>query len=146
MLDKAIVRMRRTQFISDMLKSPSLQQFSELEPHVRLLGPMPELLPLYVRSVKRGSDSSKPDDWPWRMDCFCPLPKSLGNPCLDLFLFVGPSSTRLSMHALLELAWNDNPLTTLKLILNMRELLREYSEFPLISGFTITIPKPWHST
>ncbi|KAB9415855.1 hypothetical protein FH972_027034 [Carpinus fangiana] len=187
MFDKAIARMMRIQSIS-----PSLPLVSELKPHIRLLGPMPELLPLYVRSVNRVRYASVPEDsepdepWrrycfcplpkslgkplyvryasvpenplyvrsvnrvryasvhedsepedsepddPWRRYCSCPLPKSLGNPCLDLFLFVGPTSSELSMDALLELAWNDNPLTTLKLILNMRELLREYSEFPLI--------------
>jgi hypothetical protein len=36
------------------------------------------------------------------------------------------------VHALLELAWNDDPLTTLKLILNMTKLLRERSYFPLV--------------
>ncbi|KAB8873447.1 hypothetical protein FH972_026787 [Carpinus fangiana] len=50
------------------------------------------------------------------------MPESLGNPCLDLFLFVGPNSSHLSVYALLELASSDNPLTTLKLILNMRKL------------------------
>jgi hypothetical protein len=36
------------------------------------------------------------------------------------------------VHTLLELAWNDDPLTTLKLILNMTKLLRERSYFPLV--------------
>jgi hypothetical protein len=41
-------------------------------------------------------------------------------------------SFNFKKDALLELAWNDNPLTTLKLILSMRKLLREYSYLPLV--------------
>jgi hypothetical protein len=123
-----------SQFNSDFLKSRSERPVLELEPHERLLGPEPESLPFYVidgTRYTRRTLESKPEE-PSKNGGFSPLPKSSGNPCLDLFLFVGPDSSCLTLHALLDLAWNHNPVTTLKLILNMSKLLRERSYFPLL--------------
>jgi hypothetical protein len=79
-------------FDSDILKFRSKRQVSELEPHVRLLGPAPELLPFYLINGIRHTQVSETKE-PWKNDGFSPLPnKSSGNPCLDLFLFVGPDS------------------------------------------------------
>ncbi|KNA15610.1 hypothetical protein SOVF_096720 [Spinacia oleracea] len=43
-----------------------------------------------------------------------------GNPCLDLFFQVVPGTPAESLTELLDLAWAHNPLTTLKLICNLR--------------------------
>ncbi|KAL2944832.1 hypothetical protein RDABS01_033179 [Bienertia sinuspersici] len=45
---------------------------------------------------------------------------STGNPCLDLFFQVVPNTPSNSLTNLLHLAWSYNPLTTLKLICNLR--------------------------
>ncbi|KAM2487744.1 hypothetical protein ACFX1W_039634 [Malus domestica] len=56
------------------------------------------------------------------------IPSSYGNPCLDLFFHVlVPHSDSYShsyryLKQLLPLAWSHNPLTTLKLICNLRDL------------------------
>ncbi|KAK7854207.1 hypothetical protein CFP56_032825 [Quercus suber] len=43
-----------------------------------------------------------------------------GNPCLDFFFHVVPDTPPVSLTQRLQLAWAHNPLTTLKLILNLR--------------------------
>jgi hypothetical protein len=45
---------------------------------------------------------------------------SSGNPCLDFFFHVVPDTPPESLTQRLELAWAHNPLTTLKLICNLR--------------------------
>ncbi|KAL5729146.1 hypothetical protein ACHQM5_002136 [Ranunculus cassubicifolius] len=45
---------------------------------------------------------------------------SSGNPCLDFFFHVLPDTPKDSLIARLKLAWEDNPLTTLKLICHLR--------------------------
>lgn len=45
---------------------------------------------------------------------------SSGNPCLDFFFHVVPSTPPESLTQRLQLAWAHNPLTTLKLICNLR--------------------------
>ncbi|XP_075659047.1 uncharacterized protein LOC142628902 [Castanea sativa] len=45
---------------------------------------------------------------------------SSGNPCLDFFFHVVPDTPAESLIQRLELAWTHNPLTTLKLIYNLR--------------------------
>lgn len=45
---------------------------------------------------------------------------STGNPCLDFFFHVVPDTPPEDLIARLELAWAHNPLTTLKLICNLR--------------------------
>ncbi|XVF81473.1 hypothetical protein PTKIN_Ptkin15bG0158000 [Pterospermum kingtungense] len=45
---------------------------------------------------------------------------SSGNPCLDLFFHVVPGTPPESLKERLRLAWAHNPLTTLKLICNLR--------------------------
>ena len=45
---------------------------------------------------------------------------SNGNPCLDFFFHVVPDTPAESLIQRLILAWNHNPLTTLKLIYNLR--------------------------
>lgn len=45
---------------------------------------------------------------------------SSGNPCLDLFFHVVPNTPPESLEKRLHSAWNHNPLTTLKLICNLR--------------------------
>ncbi|XP_021718160.1 uncharacterized protein LOC110685912 [Chenopodium quinoa] len=45
---------------------------------------------------------------------------SSGNPCLDLFFHVVPGTPADSLTQRLDLAWAHNPLTTLKLICNLR--------------------------
>ena len=45
---------------------------------------------------------------------------SSGNPCLDLFFHVVPDTPPESLKRRLELAWSHHPLTTLKLICNLR--------------------------
>ena len=43
-----------------------------------------------------------------------------GNPCLDFFFHVVPDTPPVSLTQRLQLAWAHNPLTTLKLICNLR--------------------------
>ncbi|CAF2043031.1 unnamed protein product [Brassica napus] len=45
---------------------------------------------------------------------------SAGNPCLDFFFHVVPSTPKKSLEERLQLAWDHDPLTTLKLICNLR--------------------------
>ncbi|CAI9106082.1 OLC1v1005140C1 [Oldenlandia corymbosa var. corymbosa] len=45
---------------------------------------------------------------------------SSGNPCLDFFFHVVPDTTQESLIKRLQLAWDSNPLMTLKLICNLR--------------------------
>ncbi|OMO77295.1 hypothetical protein COLO4_25232 [Corchorus olitorius] len=45
---------------------------------------------------------------------------SSGNPCLDLFFHVVPDTPPESLKEMLRLAWAHDPLTTLKLIYNLR--------------------------
>ncbi|KAF8390717.1 hypothetical protein HHK36_025244 [Tetracentron sinense] len=45
---------------------------------------------------------------------------STGNPCLDFFFHVVPDTPPESLTHMLQLAWNHDPLTTLKLIGNLR--------------------------
>lgn len=45
---------------------------------------------------------------------------SSGNPCLDFFFHVVPDTPRESLEQRLSLAWDHDPLTTLKLICNLR--------------------------
>ena len=45
---------------------------------------------------------------------------SSGNPCLDFFFHVVPNTPPETLKQRLELAWTHNPLTTLKLICNLR--------------------------
>ncbi|KAE8731962.1 vacuolar protein sorting-associated protein 26A-like [Hibiscus syriacus] len=45
---------------------------------------------------------------------------STGNPCLDFFFHVVPDSPPTSIREMLERAWPHDPLTTLKLICNLR--------------------------
>ncbi|KAL1221676.1 hypothetical protein V5N11_009186 [Cardamine amara subsp. amara] len=45
---------------------------------------------------------------------------STGNPCLDFFFHVVPSTPKESLEQRLQVAWDHDPLTTLKLICNLR--------------------------
>ncbi|KAE9615249.1 hypothetical protein Lal_00048348 [Lupinus albus] len=45
---------------------------------------------------------------------------SSGNPCLDFFFHVVPDTSSDTLYQRLQLAWSHNPLTTLKLICNLR--------------------------
>ncbi|KAE7998916.1 hypothetical protein FH972_003409 [Carpinus fangiana] len=95
---------------------------SELEPHMRLLGPFSDCIPFYVRTdAPSTTNFSKPKE-PWEKNYYTPLPKSTGNPCLDLFLFKGAGTAHTL--ALLDSSWNHNPQTTLKLILYRIKLPR----------------------
>lgn len=51
---------------------------------------------------------------------FSPTFLSTGNPCLDLFFHIVPGTPSDSLIQRLKLAWSYNPLTTLKLICNLR--------------------------
>lgn len=51
---------------------------------------------------------------------FSPTFLSSGNPCLDFFFQVVPDTPPETVTELLRLAWNHNPLTTLKLICQLR--------------------------
>lgn len=51
---------------------------------------------------------------------FSPTFLSAGNPCLDFFFHVVPRTPANSLISRLELAWIHDPLTTLKLICNLR--------------------------
>jgi hypothetical protein len=69
---------------------------------------------------------------PWTKSYFKPLPISTGNPCVDLLLFAGPGDLCINRtYYLLDLAWNPNPLTTLKIILYMPKIpmLRAHQRF-----------------
>ncbi|KAK2408304.1 hypothetical protein QL285_043825 [Trifolium repens] len=45
---------------------------------------------------------------------------STGNPCLDFFFHVVPDTPSQTLLHILQLAWSHNPLTTLKLVCNLR--------------------------
>ncbi|MCI39793.1 plant/T31B5-30 protein, partial [Trifolium medium] len=45
---------------------------------------------------------------------------STGNPCLDFFFHVVPNTPSETLVERLQLAWSQNPLTTLKLVCNLR--------------------------
>jgi hypothetical protein len=45
---------------------------------------------------------------------------STGNPCLDFFFHVVPDTPSETLVQRLQLAWSQNPLTTLKLVCNLR--------------------------
>ncbi|KAJ0240914.1 hypothetical protein HA466_0219550 [Hirschfeldia incana] len=45
---------------------------------------------------------------------------SAGNPCLDFFFHIVPSTPKKSLEKRLQQAWDHDPLTTLKLICNLR--------------------------
>ncbi|CAH9129661.1 unnamed protein product [Cuscuta epithymum] len=47
---------------------------------------------------------------------------STKNPCLDFFYQIVPGTPRLTIHESLRRSWDHNPLTTLKLICNLRGL------------------------
>jgi hypothetical protein len=99
------------------------------EPHMRLLGPWP-----YDRclvSVTQYLTRISQPHHPWTKSYFKPLPISTGNPCVDLFLFAGPGICIIRTYYLLDLAWNHNPLTTLKIILYMPKIpmLRAHQRF-----------------
>ncbi|OIW16581.1 hypothetical protein TanjilG_02787 [Lupinus angustifolius] len=51
---------------------------------------------------------------------FSPTFLSSGNPCLDFFFHVVPDTSSETLHQRLQLAWSHNPLTTLKLVCNLR--------------------------
>jgi hypothetical protein len=99
------------------------------EPHMRLLGPWPydRCLVSVTQYLTRISQPCHP----WTKSYFKPLPISTGNPCVDLFLFAGPGICIIRTYYLLDLAWNHNPLTTLKIILYMPKIpmLRAHQRF-----------------
>jgi hypothetical protein len=112
----------------------STKPFVEMEePHMRLVGPWPygsyygDQVPVtgYLTRISQPCH-------PWTKSYFKPLPISTGNPCVDLLLFAGPGDLCLNRtYYLLDLAWNHNPLTTLKIILYMPKIpmLRAHQRF-----------------
>ncbi|KAF6161598.1 hypothetical protein GIB67_009477 [Kingdonia uniflora] len=51
---------------------------------------------------------------------FSPTFLSTGNPCLDFFFHVVPDTTSENLASRLDLSWKHDPLTTLKLVCNLR--------------------------
>jgi hypothetical protein len=55
-----------------------------------------------------------------RTENMSPTFLSTGNPCLDFFFHVVPDTPSQTLLQILQLAWSHNPLTTLKLVCNLR--------------------------
>ncbi|XP_043687434.1 uncharacterized protein LOC122638642 [Telopea speciosissima] len=87
-----------------------------MAPHPNLLGP--PKIHLSTPSSTGKTDPSKPSMGFTENNSLTFL--SSGNPCLDFFFHVVPNTPPESLKSRLDLAWNYNASTTLKLICNLR--------------------------
>ncbi|GAB2280743.1 hypothetical protein Dimus_015369 [Dionaea muscipula] len=75
---------------------------------------------LTVAHFKKAAEISSPTPLMGLTEKCSPTFLSSGNPCLDFFFHVVPNTPPESLTQRLQLAWAHDPLTTLKLICNLR--------------------------